>query len=215
MLRTSTLVALTIACLPAWSVAADPVVSYERDVRPILKANCFHCHGGEGEAKASLDLRLRRFIVKGGDQGPAVEPGKRAESLLFERVAAGEMPPGGKHLTPEQIEIIGKWIDGGAPTLREEPEQLNSGVDITPEERAFWSFQPITDPAIPATTAADGARTEIDAFLLLALKAKGLAFNPEADKVTLIKRLTLDLHGLPPTPEEVAEFVADGRPDAY
>ena len=215
MLRFSTLVALTLAALPAWSVAADPAVSYERDVRPILKANCFHCHGGEGDAKGNLDLRLRRFIVKGGDQGPAVEPGKRADSLLFERVSKGEMPPAGKHLTPEQIEIIGKWIDGGAPTLREEPEQLNSGVDITPEERAFWSFQPIPNSAIPPTVIADGARNEIDAFLLPALKAKGLGFNPEADKVTLIKRLALDLHGLPPTPEEVAEFVADAGPDAY
>ncbi|MDB5337494.1 MAG: hypothetical protein JWN70_3113 [Planctomycetaceae bacterium] len=215
MLRTSTLVALTSLCLPSWSAAADPAVSYERDVRPILKANCFHCHGGEGDAKGNLDLRLRRFIAKGGDQGPAIEPGKRGDSLLFERVSKGEMPPAGKHLAPEQIEIIGKWIEGGAPTLRDEPEQLNSGVDITPEERAFWSFQPITNPAVPATAIVDGARTEIDALLLPVLKAKGLAFNPEADKVTLIKRLTLDLHGLPPTPEEAAEFVADASPDAY
>lgn len=215
MLRYSALAAVTLTCLPHWAWAADPAVSYERDVRPILKANCFHCHGGEGEAKANLDLRLRRFIVKGGDQGPSVEPGKRDDSLLFERISKGEMPPGGKHLAPEQVEIIGKWIDGGAPTLREEPEQLNSGVDITPEERAFWSFQPIQNPAVPATAAADGARTEIDALLLPALKGKGLAFNSEADKVTLLKRLMLDLHGLPPSPEEVAEFAADTAPDAY
>lgn len=216
MLRSSTLLGTWFLCLPftaGW--AADPTIQYERDVRPILKANCFHCHGGEGEAKGNLDLRLRRFIVKGGDLGPAVEPGKRTESLLFERVSKGEMPPGGKHLTPEQIEVIGKWIDGGAPTLREEPEQLNSGVDITPEERAFWSFQPIQNPAVPATVAGDGARNEIDSFLQSVLKAKGLGFNREADKVTLIKRVTFDLQGLPPTPEEVAEFVADTAPDAY
>lgn len=216
MLRSTTLLAVSLICWPVGMVcAADPAVSYERDVRPILKANCFHCHGGEGEAKGKLDLRLRRFIVKGGDQGPAIEVGKRAESLLFERVSMGEMPPGGKHLTPEQVEVIGKWIDGGAPTLREEPEQLDSGVDITPEERAFWSFQPIQNPPVPATTAADSARNEIDALLLPQLKAKGLGFNAEADKVTLIKRVSLDLHGLPPTPEEVAEFVADTTPDAY
>lgn len=216
MLRSITLLAVSlIYWQTAMVCAADPAVSYERDVRPILKANCFHCHGGEGEAKGKLDLRLRRFIVKGGDQGPAIEPGKRAESLLFERVSMGEMPPGGKHLTPEQVEVIGKWIDGGAPTLREEPEQLNSGVDITPEERAFWSFQPIQNPPVPATAAADGARNEIDAWLLPQLKAKGLGFNAEADKVTLIKRVSLDLHGLPPTPEEVTEFVADTAPDAY
>lgn len=216
MLRSTTLLAVSLTCLPLASVcAADPAMHYERDVRPILKAYCFHCHGGEGEAKGNLDLRLRRLIVKGGDQGPAVVPGKRTESLLFERVSMGEMPPGGKHLTPEQIEIIGKWIDAGAPTLREEPEQLNSGVDITPEERGFWSFQPILNPPVPATTPADGARNEIDAFLLPQLKTKGLGFNSEADKVTLIKRVSLDLHGLPPTPEEVAEFVADTGPDAY
>ena len=216
MLRSATCLALMLSSHPVVTAfAADPAVSFERDVRPILKANCFHCHGGEGEAKGNLDLRLRRFMAKGGDQGAAIEPGNRADSLLFERVSKGEMPPAGKHLTPEQIEIIGKWIDGGAPTLREEPEQLNSGVDITPEERSFWSFQPIQNPAVPATIAADGARTEIDAFLLPQLKAKGLGFNAEADKATLIKRLTLDLHGLPPTPEAVAEFVADTSPDAY
>lgn len=216
MLRSLTLLAVSLTCFPLASVcAADPAIHYERDVRPILKAYCFHCHGGEGEAKGNLDLRLRRFIVKGGDQGSAVEPGKRNESLLFERVSKGEMPPGGKHLSPEQIEIIGKWIDAGAPTLRDEPEQLNSGVDITPEERAFWSFQPIQNPPVPATTVADGARNEIDAFLLPQLKSRGLGFNSEADKVTLIKRVSLDLHGLPATPEEVAEFVADTAPDAY
>lgn len=216
MLRSAISLALILSSTPVVSVlAADPAISFERDVRPILKANCFHCHGGEGEAKGNLDLRLRRFIAKGGDQGAAIEPGQRADSLLFERVSKGEMPPAGKHLRPEQIEIIGKWIDAGAPTLREEPEQLNSGVDITPEERSFWSFQPIQNPAVPATAAADGARTEIDAFLLPQLKAKGLGFNAEADKATLIKRLTLDLHGLPPTPEAVAEFVADTSPDAY
>lgn len=208
--------AVSLLCLPIGAAgAADPAVSYERDVRPILKANCFHCHGGEGDAKGNLDLRLRRFIVKGGDQGPAVEAGKRAESLLFERISKGEMPPAGKHLSPEQIEVIGKWIDGGAPTLRDEPEQLNSGVDITPEERAFWSFQPISNPPVPATTPTDGARNAIDAFIVARLKTANLALNAEADKVTLIKRLTLDLHGLAPTADEVAGFVADTAPDAY
>ena len=113
-------------------------MTYEEQVRPILKANCFRCHGGEEETKGGLDLRLRRFLVAGGDSGPAIVPLKRDESLLFDRVRSGEMPPVERKLTADEVATIGRWIDEGAATAREEPQQLDPGLEITAEARAFW-----------------------------------------------------------------------------
>lgn len=200
------------------SIDADAAVSYERDVRPILKAQCFHCHGEAGEIEGSLDVRLRRLLVKGGDSGPAVVPGKPEESPLFERVAAGEMPPPeiAEKLKAEEVEIIRKWIASGAPTLRKEPTEIGDGPLITQEDRDYWAFQPIRRPAVPRIAEPHPTiRNPIDAFLLDRLAKEGLTFTPEADRQTLIRRLSLDLVGLPPTPEEVDRFVSDPAPDAY
>lgn len=212
--------AISVCCLFLCATAAAdppaaPPVTYEQHIRPILKANCFHCHGAEGAAKGNLDVRLRRWLVKGGEQGPAIVPGKPDESLIYERIQAGEMPPGEKKLSADQIALIRRWIEGGAPTLRDEPEQLDAGSSITPEERSYWAFQPIASPTPPETAPADRARTAIDAFLLRELKAHGLGFAEDADKLTLLKRATLDLTGLPPTPDEVRLFLADEADDAY
>ena len=197
---------------------SDETISYERDVRPILKAQCFHCHGEGGELEGELDVRLRRLIVKGGWSGPAIVPGKPEESYLLARLEAGEMPPPevAEKLAPEQIEIIRRWIAAGAPTLRPEPEKIGDGLLITYEDRNFWAFQPIRRPPVPEIgDSASTIRNEIDAFLLARLREKGLTFTPEADRQTLIRRLSLDLIGLPPTPEEVERFVSDPAPDAY
>ncbi len=198
---------------PSWAVdapAAGPTTVFERDIRPILKANCFRCHGGEEESKGGLDLRLRRFMVTGGDSGAAIEPGKRDESLLFERVRSGEMPPTDRKLSSDEVARIGAWIDQGAPTTAAEPEKLDPGLEITPEERAFWSFQPIPAAVpIPAFSSADRVRTPIDAFLAQSLHGKNLAFSADADKRVLLIRAYLDLIGIPPTREELASFLAD------
>src|SRR5688500_7065578 len=117
--------------------SAGPV--YERDVRPILKAHCFHCHGEDGSDKGSLDVRLRRLIVEvGGKSGPAVVPGKPDESRLYQLVRDGKMPKGDgeKRLSDAEVSTLRRWIEAGAPTLRPEPQEVPA-VYITEEDRAF------------------------------------------------------------------------------
>ncbi|HUG19964.1 MAG TPA: c-type cytochrome domain-containing protein, partial [Planctomycetaceae bacterium] len=133
------------------NVLPDAKISYEKDIRPIFKAACFHCHGEEEELQGSLDVRLRRMLVQGGDSGPVIVSGKSSESYLIERIKSGEMPPSeaGKPLAADQIELISKWIDLGAPTLRSEPESLPRGLVITEDDRNWWSFQPVVRPDVP------------------------------------------------------------------
>ncbi|HVX63307.1 MAG TPA: PSD1 and planctomycete cytochrome C domain-containing protein, partial [Pirellulales bacterium] len=196
----------------AGAAPAEP--SFEKDVRPILKAHCFYCHGEGEQTEGNLDLRLRRLIAQGGDSGTALLEGKPDESLIYQRIKSGEMPPGDKKMSAAEAEKIRVWIAAGAKTARPEPEQITADT-IMPEEREFWCFQPVvrTDP--PTVRQAERVRTPIDAFIASRLEANGMTFSPEADKQTLIRRTTFDLLGLPPTPEEIAAFVADGSPDAY
>ncbi|HSH17562.1 MAG TPA: c-type cytochrome domain-containing protein, partial [Verrucomicrobiae bacterium] len=148
---------LTLA--PGALCAAAPV--FEKDIRPILKAHCFDCHGEGDELKGGLDLRLRRLMLQGGKEGPVIVPGDPDRSLLYQRVHSGEMPKRDKKLTGDEVELIRKWVAGGATTARPEPEpsQLGKGSGITEEERAFWSFQPIQNPPVPPTQPRDRART--------------------------------------------------------
>lgn len=217
---------LACAAVGAWSlglgllVQADevavPEVTFEAHVRPIFRTHCFHCHGEEGiELKGNLDLRLRKLIAKGGDSGPAIVEGNPAGSLLWQRIKSGEMPPGDKKLSDAERATVERWLAAGAKTARPEPDQPTSGADITPEERNFWSFQPVQRPAVPAVQHADRVQTPIDAFILAKLEQKGLSLSPEADRRTLIRRASFDLLGLPPTPEEVEQFLADPAADAY
>jgi Protein of unknown function (DUF1549)/Protein of unknown function (DUF1553)/Planctomycete cytochrome C len=196
--------------------ANEPPV-FERDVRPILKAYCLDCHGGGAELKGKLDLRLARTARRGGKGGPAVVAGQPDQSPLMTRIQDGEMPPGEKKVPPAQIAVIGRWIAAGARTFREEPESLPPGIDITPEERAFWAYQPIQRPEPPRVQPEDRARmrTPIDAFLLAKLRQRGASFAAEADRLTLLRRASFDLIGLPPSRAQVDAFLADAAPDAY
>src|SRR5581483_917645 len=160
-------------------------------------------------------LRLKRFAAAGGESGPAVVPGAPGRSLLLERLKAGEMPPGEKKVPAEQAAVIERWVAAGAPTVRDEPATLPPGLGITAEERAYWFYQPLRRPDPPAVAPADRVRTPVDAFVLARLRARGLGFNPDADRATLLRRAAFDLTGLPPTCEEVADFAADPAPDAY
>jgi hypothetical protein len=197
------------------SLAAEPP-TFERDVRPIFKEYCLDCHGAGDKPSGKLDLRLKRFVEKGGKSGPAIVAKDAAASLLLERLKAGEMPPSEKKVPAEKIAIIEKWIASGAATLRPEPETLPPGLGITEEERAYWFYQPLKRPEPPAVvSAADRVRTPIDAFVLAKLGARGFGFNPDADRATLIRRATFDLTGLPPTQKEIDDFLADQSADAY
>ncbi len=200
--------------------AAAPLMAglpptFEKDIRPILKAHCFDCHGEGEKLNGGLDLRQQRLMLQGGDDGPVIVPGKPEQSLLFKLVHSGEMPKRDQKLTHEQVALIQHWIATGAKTARPEPAELGQHGGITDEERAFWSFQPIRQPTIPATKPKDRARTPIDAFLLSAMAKPKLSFSPDAAKVTLLRRASFDLLGLPPTPAEVDAFLADSAPDAY
>lgn len=197
-----------LTTIPA--AAADAVLTFEKDVRPIVKAHCTHCHGEEDKPKGGVDLRLRRFMHE------IILPGQPAKSKLIEIVRSGEMPEKGKKLTETEIAVLERWIAQGAQTAKPEPTALAPGPIISDEDRSFWAFQPVKrPPAPPISDPRSTVSNPIDAFLLAKMHEKGLHMAPEADRRTLIRRLTLDLTGLLPTPEEVAAFLADTSDSAY
>lgn len=211
----SVLALCSTAFLPLCS-RAEPSLTFEGQVRPILKAHCFHCHGEGEKLNGGVDLRLRRFLVQTKtDDGPVMVPGKPGSSLMFTLAKSGEMPKKEKRLSDAEVAIIENWITAGAPTAMEEPLEVPKGFVITKQEREFWAFQPIIRPAVPKWSKADGVRTSIDVFILQKLREQDLEFAPEADKLTLIRRVYFDLLGLPPAPKAVDEFLSDDSPDAY
>jgi mono/diheme cytochrome c family protein len=180
---------------------APQEVQWDRDVRPILSQHCFQCHGPD-EATREARLRLDVAGVREDERGIVV-PGDPAASELVRRVTSADpderMPPPelGKDLTAEQVEVLRAWVEQGAPY------------------QDHWSFRSVGDPAPPAVAERHGTVTSIDAFVLARLADAGFEPAPEADRPTLIRRVTFDLTGAPPTREEVTEFLADERPDAY
>ena len=204
--RSITHLALLLLAAALALTAAAPVM-FEKAVRPILKTHCFQCHGEDGETKGGLDVRLARFILKGGKDGPVIIPGKVAESHLIDLIKKGDMPKGKTKLKDQDIATLEAWVAQGAKTLRPEPEKLGPEHAFTDEERGWWSLQPIHAVKPPVE---DKGATNIDAFIAAKLKEKGLSFSPETEPVTFIRRASFDLIGLPPTPAEVDEFV-----DAY
>jgi hypothetical protein len=180
--------------------AAEPP-AFNARIKPVFQAYCTECHGEADKPKGGLDLRLRRLVLKGGKSGPAVVAGKPDESLLIDKVTAAE------------VDLLRQWIVGGAKVEADEPATLAAGFQITAADRQYWAFRPVHQPPVPS--GGDRVRTPIDAFLAVKLRETGLAFSPDADRATLVRRVTFDLIGLPPTPEEVAAFVADPDPRAY
>jgi hypothetical protein len=206
---------LAVLTMCASSVlGADEPPTFERDIRPIFRAHCYDCHGATDDVEGSLDLRLVRFMQAGGDSGAAIVPGKPDESLLLERIRNGEMPPGEAKVSAAEVATLQQWIAAGAPTARPEPETIGPGLQILPEERAWWAFQPIERPQVPEFPAEARVRTPVDTLLLAAMP-EGLKFSPDADRRTQMLRICFDLTGLPPTPERMRQFLADESPDAY
>ena len=203
------LLILFLAAAPADAPAAP--VDYLRDVKPILTQNCVKCHGPD-KHRAGLRLDTGAAVRKGGDAGPAVKPGHADASKLVLAVSHVDgvkpMPPTGSALDAAQVAILKAWIDAGAAA----PTDEIAGVAAASKH---WSFQPVVRPAEPAVKATEWVRNPIDRFILARLEKEGVAPSPEADRATLIRRLSLDLLGLPPSPTEVDEFIADRRPDAY
>lgn len=173
----------------------------------VLRSRCVKCHG-PAVRKGGLSLATPRGLARGGKSGPVVVAGKAAESPIWERVEADDMPPKAP-LTSEEKETLRQWVATGAPGL----PKVDPG---SPEGADHWSFAPLKKVAVPGPKGrARASRNEVDRFLLERLARVGLTFAPEADRATFIRRLSFDLTGLPPTPEEVASFEADKTPRAY
>lgn len=198
--------------------AQAKTVDYRRDIQPIFERNCYHCHGRK---KASSQLRLdtKARAMKGGISGAVILPGKGRESRLMHRILGedGEqrMPLGGESLKSEQIELIRKWIDEGAEWPEETPENGKTGEREAEDPPKHWAFVAPVRAPLPEVKKRDWVRTPVDNFILAEIEKNGLTPSPEAAKETLIRRLSLDLTGLPPTIKEIDEFVADSSPDAY
>ncbi len=196
---------------------ADGVEFFEKQVRPLLAARCQSCHGARKQ-KGNLRLDSRAGALKGGDTSPAIVPGKPEESLLVDAIRYGEtnqMPPKSQ-LPAEEIATLVEWVRIGAPWGRESAKQASTETTFDLKARArYWSFQPLAKVKTPKVAKASWVKTPVDAFILAGLEAQRLAPAAAADKRTLLRRVTYDLTGLPPTPQEIEAFLADRSPGAY
>jgi hypothetical protein len=190
----------------------DKPVDFTESIRPILVRSCVRCHGPEHQ-RAGLRLDRKESALRGGKSGPLLVPGKARESLLIRRLTAGDaevrMPLGREPLPHREIDLVRRWIDQGSHW----PQGEADGV-VAAAARP-WSFQPIRAPAPPAVRQRAWVRDPIDAFVLARFEKEQIAPSPQADRPTLVRRLALDLTGLPPTPAEIQNFLHDNRPDAY
>jgi cytochrome c553 len=181
---------------------------FQRDIEPVLRARCALCHGASIHQN-NLRLDSLDSVMQGGSSGAVIVPGNARESLLVKRASSLDpsfmMPPAGVRLTAKEIALVQAWIDSLPPAPKA----------VAAVASTHWAFQPIAHPDPPVVRNAAWARNPIDRFVLARLEKEKIAPSPEANRATLLRRLSLDLTGLPPTPAEVAEFLADKRPDAY
>ena len=193
------------------SASAWGQMDFVREVQPVLRKNCYGCHGPAMQ-QSGLRLDDAATALKGGYSGAAILPGDSAASPLMQRVMGAKgfpvMPPGGKPLKPEEVATLKHWIDAGAVF----PSGLKTVSAVRRVKSKHWAFQTVKRPEVPVIA---GGRNEIDKFVLARLEKEKIAPAPEADKRVLLRRLSLDLTGLPPTAEETENYLADGRPDAY
>jgi len=191
-----------------------PPLIFERDIWPIIAANCVGCHGAE-KPKRGLDLRSVSRMLRGGEGGPALDLADPDRSLLVEKIAQGEMPPGkARKLSRDEVAKVRAWVRSGG---KAEHADAVPAVDfkVPDRDRRFWSFRMLQKPAVPKVAAAERARTPIDRFLLERLEQNGLSFSPDAELATVLRRLCLDLTGIPPSPELIDSFETDHEPGAY
>ena len=208
MSRTPILLLISVAAL----AAQPPEVDFARDVAPVLKRNCQGCHGA-GMQQSGFRLDDGAAALKGGYSGAAILPGHADTSPLVMRVSGAKgvpvMPPAGRRLTAAEIGILRSWIDQGA---RFPAATIAAKVNA---KSKHWAFEPIVTPPVPAVQKAAWVRSPIDAFILAKLESKKIVPAPDADRRILLRRVSLDLTGLPPTAAEVTTFESDQRTDAY
>ncbi len=190
---------------------------FESKIRPVLAEHCYSCHSDKAEKlKGGLHLETRDGLLKGGENGPAIDPGHPEKSLLLKAIRYTDenlqMPPKGKKLSGEQIADFEAWIKMGAP----DPRSGEKGAPRESDKRkTHWAFQPIHRPSLPPVSDPRWVKSPVDAFILAKLDANGLSHAQRADRRTLIRRASFDLTGLPPTPEEVESFVQDTSDRAW
>src|SRR5882724_7742647 len=212
---------LGMPCLALTLLAQAPAPTqeqkdfFENRVRPVLAQNCFACH--TNSQMGGLRLDSLEGLVKGGKSGPAVVPGAPEKSMMITAIRQTteiKMPKNG-HLTEAQISDLTAWVKDGAIWPVEKPSTQTAGYVIRPEQKHFWSFQPLAKPEPPKTKNAAWPANNIDRFVLAKLEKEGLKPVPAADRRTLLRRVTYTLTGLPPTYEEVKAFENDKSPNAY
>lgn len=207
---------LTLCAAVVTAHAIEPAnrkVDFEREIEPLLAEHCAKCHGPT-KHRSGYRLDRRDAAIRGGESGePAIVPGQGAKSRLVQLIAALDpdevMPPKGPKLNASQVDLIRAWIDQGAEW------SSKSNTPVPAEQGTHWSLKPLTQPDVPHPINQGWGRTPIDHFIMARLEEKGMSPSPEADRRTLIRRLTFDMTGLPPTPEDVAAFVVDPAADAY
>ena len=211
--------AITVLAARAFAQSADSTEFFENRIRPLLATQCFACHTDSNLGELRLDSRDE--LLAGGKRGPAIVAGNPDESLLIRAVRHDDphlkMPMDGRRLNNAQIEDLAAWVKLGAPWPESSAKAPPTGDEftLTPENRSFWAFQPIEKPVPPKVENAAWPKSAIDRFVLAKLEENKLRPVGAADKRTLIRRASFDLTGLPPTPEEVDAFVADGSPKAF
>ncbi len=211
-------------CVQNAAMADEPAsVDFASRIRPIFERNCFKCHGPEKQ-RGGLRLDVRESVLVGGDSGePAVVPGKVESSALLERVSSDKddrrMPPKGTRLSVDEVSLLRRWVAAGASWPAEAKggavTRGRAAMVVTAADRDHWSFRPLRPIGPPRTRDAGAVSNPVDDFLNTARKAKNLTPAPEADRPTLIRRVTFDLIGLPPDFDDVTAFAGDRRPDAY
>jgi hypothetical protein len=198
----------------------EGIAYFEKNIRPLLAANCYGCHSSKlASPMSGLTLDSKAGMLRGGKTGvPAVVPGRPEDSLIVAAVkhtANGLSMPPGKTLAPAEIDALVAWIKMGAPDPRTEAASAAASSYDWDKARKHWSFQPVNDPKPPLIASSEWNQSPIDAFIKAKLDEKKLAPQPRASKLTLIRRVTYDLIGLPPTPEEIDAFVKDTSPRAF
>jgi hypothetical protein len=203
----------------ACAQTADGIDFFEKNIRPLLAGECYGCHSSKlAKPMGGLLLDSKAGMLRGGGSGaPALVPGKPDESLIVAAIRQTgnlKMPPG-KKLEAEQVEAVAKWIWMGAPDPRTEGAPPATASYDWEKARQHWSFRPVADPPVPKVASAEWKLSPVDAFIKEKLDSEKLAPQPRASKIALIRRVTYDLTGLPPTPEEVDAFVKDSSPKAF
>jgi len=208
------------AAEPEQKFSAEDLTFFEKEVFPILRANCFSCHGGEPKVQGEFRVTSRAALLKGGESGdPGAMPGKPEASSLIDAInyRGFEMPPKGK-LAQAQIDVLTKWVKIGLPYSDElvaKSLKRHGAPVVDDEARNFWAFRPVTRPAVPDVKNIEWIRNPVDAFILAGLESKGFTPAAPAEKATLLRRAHYAVTGLPPTPAEVDAFLKDNSDGAY